>query len=161
MIKIFVWAPTADTVGHAACDIRAGESRNVYVSWWPLRDGEVMCNDRAQLNRTFADDRRDEGRSPSFTIELSGGFEDSAIRWWQERFLRHSPRWCLYGNNCSWVVAQVLRIAFPSGVLDGGDAWNSIWKPMDIARYAWTIQGRLRAGAALQQPAGRAPTMRR
>ena len=151
MIKVFVWTSTKEAVGHAACDIRAGESAHVYVSWWPLHDGDVMCGDRAHLNRTFADDRRGEGSHPELTIELSGGFEDSAIRWWRETFLHHSPRWCLYSENCSWVVAQILRVAFPSGNLDGSEAWNMIWTPMDVAQYAWSIQQRLRHSAAAQQ----------
>jgi hypothetical protein len=156
MIKVFVWAPIGATLGHAACDIHSGESRHLYASWWPIHGGEVKFGDRAHLNRTFANDYREEGRHPTYTIDLTGGFEDSAIRWWREGFLQLSPRWSLFSENCSWVVAQILKIAFPSGILDGDDAWNTIWTPMDVARYAWTIQRRL---VDRQQPPGRTPTM--
>jgi hypothetical protein len=159
MIKVFIWAPTDNAVGHASCDIHSGEFGRAYISWWPIHDGEEIFGDEAYLDRTFADDCREEGREPTFRVPLTGGFEGNAIRWWRERFLQSSPRWSLLSENCSWVTAQILKIAFPSGILDGCDAWNTVWKPMDIASYAWRIERRLRHSAELQQPLGRAPTM--
>lgn len=158
MITVFVWPPTDENAGHAACNIRTAGSREVYVSWWPLRDGEVKFGDRAHVNRKFKHDRNNEGRDPAYRIELSGGFEGSAIQWWED-FLRHS-RWSVIGANCSWVVAQILQIAFPpyntiESFAEAEFVRRLLWMPMDVATYAWLIQQRLRASATSQQRSDR------
>ena len=148
MIKVFVWAPLMIQWGtlHVRSIFLCQRVLTSVGGQYTMEKCYGMI--KAHLNRSFRDDCLDELRGPEHTIHLAGGREKAALDWWSYRFRQVSPRWSLMSENCSWVVAQVLKIAFPYGTDDYGffhlNEWNVIWKPMDVARYAWGIKRRLR-----------------
>lgn len=158
MIKVLVWLPgRGDSWGHAALDVTGGAPLgSAYVSWWPKGvhtskslsiASELFCA-TAYTDRTFQDDvRGEDGRRPSYTIELPGkdrqavGLDETAIKaWWKQLTSTGTAKWCTLTPNCSTVAAYALTIGGGDRFSDMWSSANLIWSPSDVADYARAIQ---------------------
>ena len=107
MIRVHIWNPDSENVGHAAADIQCATSHD-YISWWP--NEPTIYKKVIGQNLTHAEDVANEGRKPDLTHEFSDLDSDSASNWWQE-FLNDDPMYHLGSTNCSWAVVSALKAA--------------------------------------------------
>jgi len=149
MIKVHVWLPDAQHVGHASIEVR-----NEYVSFWPdgaagKKDLKIKTSQPGMLVPDFHDDIRNEGNRMPVTVELPNLDED-AVMAFAKQLQRELPRYQLARNNCSHVVAQALMAgatAKPSFTPHAGHYGRAgrilgigIWTPDQILRFARELQ---------------------
>src|SRR5262245_17108187 len=155
MITVYIWnyRGTDVALGHASMLVDGGEpAGQTYISWWPESDATSPINrcggdewsgpdnsGPAILNRTYADDKRDEGRAADHIVRIDGLDATAIKRWWSNLLGQPNPRWCLRTFSCSTVVARALQAggseryaAFPPLL-----SW---WDPASVLRYAIEVQ---------------------
>jgi len=145
MVKIHVWLPNGNHVGHTAMTVQ-----NRYISFWP--DGEASAKDlkikRSQpgvLMDSLQDDIRNEGNRPPATIAIENLNEESILDF-IANMQDNIPRYQLARNNCSHMIANIL--------IEGGNCKPSftphaghygiagrvlgvdIWTPDQILKFA-------------------------
>ena len=149
MITVYVWNYRGKNVawGHASMLVN-----KTYVSWWPQgQDREKIVGDiysvRPIPNRTYADDKQDEGQGADHQIVIKGLAEPKIIKWWNHLKSNPASRWTTLGQNCSTTVANALCHGGADEVVDGSNwwhTWNIVWKPDDLLRYARAIAAGLK-----------------
>lgn len=145
MVKVHVWLPDANHVGHTALTVK-----NVYISFWP--DGEANKKDlkikRSQPGlfiQNLFEDIANEGNRPPITVNLPGLDEDSILDYIAS-LQSNTPRYQLAKNNCSHIVAMVLMQGAklePSFTPHAGHysrfgriLGRGIWTPDQVLRFA-------------------------
>ena len=143
-VKINVWYPKGDNVGHASI-----EFHGTYMSWWPssenpgkLKMVKMVFAGGPGSAPTFADDKSSEGREPSWTGDYFGwDNDDKAIEYWKKVYFsdmqkgisamragNKDAQYCFVSNNCCDVVDQLL-------VQAGAYSWQvklNLWRGMKI-----------------------------
>jgi len=150
MVKVHVWLPDTQHVGHTALTIGT-----VYVSFWP--DGSAGKKDllikRSQpgtFMQALRDDVHNEGTREPITIELQRLDEEKMLDWVNE-LRQGAPRYQLARHNCSHVVANCLMAgagAKPSftphagqyAALLGKYLGRGIWTPDQVLQFARELQ---------------------
>lgn len=146
MLKIHVWLPDSQHVGHTALTIN-----NVYVSFWPdgaagKKDLKIKRSHPGAFMTSLQDDVINEGRRQPITVTISTAVAENALLDHIETLQRSKPRYQLARNNCSHVIAECLYVACdkkPSFIPNAGAygqagkvlGWG-IWTPDQILRYA-------------------------
>lgn len=155
MIRVYVWNPHGQNVGHAAAQIGPASDRDGYVSWWPGgQNGESWLKSQAGAAPTFEDDVRSEGdRQPDSVCTVARLDEGAAKRWWQALRARRG-QYSGTNQNCAWAVIMALK----AGGADERIRWNGslarcniplgIATPHLCAAAFITIVGQQAAGAA-------------
>lgn len=146
MVKVHVWMPSAEHVGHTALTIG-----NVYVSFWPdgaagKKDLKIKRSHPGAFMTSLQDDVLNEGNRQPITTAITGKINEAALLDHIELLQRNAPRYQLARNNCSHVVADCLFIACqkkPSFVPDaraygraGMVLGRGIWTPDQVLKYA-------------------------
>jgi hypothetical protein len=149
MIKVHVWLPDAQHVGHTSLEVR-----DEYISFWPdgeagKKDLKIKTSQPGMLVPYFHDDIRNEGNRMPVTVELPNLDEDAVVAF-AKQLQRQLPRYQLARNNCSHVVAQALMAgasAKPSFTPHAGHYGRAgrilgigIWTPDQILRFVRELQ---------------------
>jgi hypothetical protein len=146
MVTVYVWRSRDDAYGHASVKVSRGSPPGeVYMSWWPVDDGEDYCSP-AHVDRTFAQDQADEGQYPDAVIEIDGLDETAMKRFWSD--WQRDPNWCTLGRNCSTMAADALAAGGADEAVvfvDWFDSWNIVWTPENVESYAKAIRSGLSA----------------
>jgi hypothetical protein len=115
MIRVFLWLPKGDNVGHTSLEIEEADNPlTEYISWWPSASLNQLKK-APGTTQSLADDIRCEGRPPDVSIELEElesrqGLDENAIRRWWRTFQAQNLEYGLGGKNCSWVVVSALQV---------------------------------------------------
>lgn len=145
MLKVHVWLPQGNMVGHASLSFGGN-----YVSFWPedgagKKDLKIKRSHPGHFMNALHEDVRSEGNRHPITVTIpsidANRLEDFILD-----LQRQSPRYQLARYNCSHVVAECLKVAsgrepsfFPSaheyGRL-GRVLGRGIWTPSQILRFA-------------------------
>ncbi|MFC6633166.1 hypothetical protein [Microbulbifer taiwanensis] len=145
MLKVHVWLPEGNMVGHASLSYGGN-----YVSFWPedgagKKDLKIKRSHPGHFMKALDEDIASEGNRHPVTITIQRIDSDKL-----ESFIldlqRKNPRYQLARYNCSHVVAECLTVASgkepsfrPSaheyGRL-GGVLGRGIWTPSEVLRYA-------------------------
>ena len=145
MLKVYVWMPHGNMVGHASLAFRAN-----YVSFWPedaagKKDLKIKRSHPGSFMNALQEDIQAEGGRQPITVVIPNVNEEKL-----EEFIldlqRNTPRYQLARYNCSNVVAECLKVAcdkepnfYPTakdyGKL-GRTLGRGIWTPNDVLRYA-------------------------
>ncbi|MGD8593419.1 MAG: hypothetical protein PVF82_11335 [Gammaproteobacteria bacterium] len=107
MVKVHVWLPDTNHVGHTALTIK-----NIYVSFWPegdagKKDLKIKTSQPGLFVQSLHEDIHNEGNRKPITIEIPNLDEDKILDYIagiQEK----TPRYQLAKNNCSHIVAKAL-----------------------------------------------------
>lgn len=150
MVKVHIWLPDAEHVGHTALTIG-----DVYVSFWPddaagKKDLKIKRSHPGAFMTSLQDDVINEGNRQPITVSIPHNFNESALLDHIELLQRNTPRYQLARNNCSHIVAECLFVACqtkPSFVPDtsaygtaGKILGRGIWTPDQVLRYARELE---------------------
>ena len=110
MVKVHVWLPDANHVGHTALTIG-----DVYVSFWPdggaqKKDLKIKRSQPGMFMKSLQDDVLNEGGRHPVTVEVPNINEEALLDHIEE-LQRTMPRYQLARHNCSHVVAECLYAA--------------------------------------------------
>jgi hypothetical protein len=146
VVKVHIWLPDSEHVGHTALTVDT-----VYVSFWPeseagKKDLKIKRSHPGSFMTSLQDDVINEGNRQPITVTISNGVNESALLDHIELLQRNTPRYQLARNNCSHVIADCLYAAcgqkpsFKPNAKEYGRAgkllgWG-IWTPDQILRYA-------------------------
>ncbi len=144
MIKVFVWLPHEQMVGHTALLVRGQ-----YISFWPDDDAtkKDIKTKRSQPGAWAGSLERDidsEGGREPHVVELYNLNEDAVLAYYNE-YTKLKPRYQIARNNCSHVVANCLMAGGrePSFTPNAGHYGNlarilgiGIWTPDQILKFA-------------------------
>jgi hypothetical protein len=109
MIRINVWFPDLEKVGHSSAIIGCeSEPCSAYVSWWPSGDGSIL-KPNIGAGSSEAADIAAEGGPPHATREINGLREDEAAKWWNEFLEGRMAYYDLILQNCCWAVVSALK----------------------------------------------------
>src|SRR6266850_5432451 len=148
MVYVYIWnfRGKREAWGHASA--RVGTN---YISWWPMGSNRVpskihqIYEAHARPPR-FADDVRDEGAQPNFTISIAGLDEGRITNWWYRIYpwagKRQGPPampWSTLNWNCSKLVAFALKEGGADKFAAWDKSWNLVWTPNDVREYAQSI----------------------
>ena len=145
MLKVHVWPPHGNMVGHASLSFGAN-----YVSFWPedaagKKDLKIKRSHPGSFMSALHEDIQAEGGRQPITVMILSINQEKLARFVAE-LISTTPRYQLARYNCSHVVAECLRVACDKNpsfhpcardygrlgrILGGG-----IWTPNDILRYA-------------------------
>lgn len=145
MLKVHVWLPHGNMVGHASISFGT-----TYISFWPAdgagkKDLKIKRRQPGHFMQALEEDIASEGnRSPS-TITLNN-VDTVALSKHIQELQREIPQYQLARFNCSHLVADCLRVAcgieptFKPTAHDYGRLGKvigrGIWTPHEILRYA-------------------------
>lgn len=145
MLKVHVWKPHGNMVGHASLSFGGN-----YVSFWPedgagKKDLKIKRSHPGTFIEALHEDiQAEDGRQPE-TVVLQNINEDKLEDFILE-LQRQAPRYQLARYNCSNVVADCLKVACDTGpsfhptAHDYGKLGRvlgtGIWTPNEILRYA-------------------------
>ncbi|KAL3855676.1 hypothetical protein ACJMK2_014895 [Sinanodonta woodiana] len=120
-IKVYVWLPHGDNVGHSSMTLSDG----THISWWPSdKEAKKKSNLKsiysspASLSQNLDEDIYLEGNfQPNENYSLPDGFidEDAISKWWGSFSSKENYR--VLDQNCCHVVFKAL---------EAGNAWNFI-----------------------------------
>jgi hypothetical protein len=145
LIKVHVWLPDAEHVGHTALTIDT-----VYVSFWPedsagRKDLKIKRSHPGTFMTSLRDDVTNEGGRQPITVQIKNT-NKVALLDHIESLRRNTPRYQLARNNCSHIVAECLYVARdkkPSFVPNAGAygkvgkvLGRGVWTPDQVLRYA-------------------------
>lgn len=145
MLKVHVWPPHSNLVGHASLSFGTN-----YVSFWPedaagKKDLKIKRSHPGAFMRALEEDIQSEGGRKPITITLPNINADKLSRHVAE-LVSNTPRYQLAKYNCSHVVADCLKVAcekepsFNPSAHDYGKfgkvLGRGIWTPNEILRYA-------------------------
>jgi len=144
MVKVHIWLPDAQNVGHTALTIGT-----VYVSFWPeggatKKDIKIKRSHPGSFVQALQEDIANEGRRQPTTIELRGLNEDRILDFVND-LIQRRPRYQLARHNCSHVVANCLLAGTekrPSFTPHAGQYTKigryalGIWTPDQVLKFA-------------------------
>lgn len=145
MLKIHVWQPHGNMVGHASLSFGAN-----YVSFWPedaagKKDLKIKRSHPGSFMNALHEDVQAEGGRQPITVTIPHINQEKLSRFVAE-LISNAPRYQLARYNCSNVVAECLKIAcdrepgFRPTAHDYGRIGKvlgrGIWTPNEILRYA-------------------------
>ncbi|XP_041354133.1 uncharacterized protein LOC121371970 [Gigantopelta aegis] len=127
-MKVYVWMPTNELVGHASLELSDG----TYISWWPDEDKNKslpMVTMKGHASSSLEEDIDGEGRQPTHEFTLKKKYDERKMKKWWDKF-KYEGWYVLTGSNCCWVVYKALT--------EGGapSEFHTIWKPVNIRDYA-------------------------
>jgi hypothetical protein len=150
MVKVHVWLPHGEHVGHTALTIGT-----VYVSFWPdgsagKTDVLIKRSQPSQFMEALRDDVHNEGDRQPITIKLDRLDEEKMLDFVND-LRQKSPRYQLAQHNCSHVVANCLMAGTgtkPSFTPHGGEyggvigkyLGRGIWTPAQVLEFARELQ---------------------
>lgn len=145
MLKVHVWPPHGNMVGHASLSFGAN-----YVSFWPedaagKKDLKIKRSHPGSFMNALHEDIQAEGGRQPTTVVLPHINEAKLSRFIAD-LMSNTPRYQLAKYNCSNVVAECLKVAcekepsFHPCAQDygrlGRTLGRGIWTPNEILRYA-------------------------
>lgn len=145
MLKVHVWPPHGNMVGHASLSFGSN-----YISFWPegsagAKDLKIKRSHPGQFIDGLFEDIRSEGNRSPITVEIKH-YDTDQLEDFILELQRSTPRYQLARYNCSSVVAECLKAACdrdpdfsPSAAGYGKLArvlGHGIWTPEEILRYA-------------------------
>lgn len=145
MIKIYVWLPHDNNVGHTA--MLAGAT---YISFWPedgfdKKDLKFKRSKPGDYVLQLEEDIRREGGREPIVVELHNIDEMKVVRHF-DQIAENRPRYQLLRYNCSHVIAQCLIAGAerqPSFTPHAGHYSNllrrltiGVWTPDQILKFA-------------------------
>lgn len=150
MVKVHVWLPHGENVGHTALTIGT-----VYVSFWPEgRAGKTDVLIKTSQPSTFMegllDDVHNEGDRQPITVRLTNLDEEKILDYVND-LRQRSPRYQLARHNCSHVVARCLMAGTgtkPSFTPHGGEyvgalgkyLGRGVWTPAQVLQFARELE---------------------
>ncbi len=148
MVKVHVWLPHGQQVGHTALTIG-----NVYVSFWPVgtaekKDLKIKRSQPGAFIASLREDIFNEGNRQPITIEIER-LDENKILDFIAQAQQQVPRYQLARNNCSHIVAQALMAGAPepsfrphAGAYSrlGSVLGRGIWTPDQVLKYARELQ---------------------
>lgn len=153
---VCVWEPSGG-VGHAAIAIGNAtigspqpDTTTSYASWFPGGDGvqgkQDIITDLASVACSFQDDCQSEGdgnggyRIPEHMIRLPN-LNTPAMQAEWDRIRGNQAIYNLLKNNCSDIVARILRQGFSSWQMAkfAYFSYCSYWTPTDIRKLAYLV----------------------
>ncbi len=145
MVKIHVWMPDANHVGHTAMTIQGR-----YVSFWPdgeagVKDIKIKRSQPGQFVGSLQEDMRNEGNRAPITIEMASLDEEGMLDFIAD-IQDDIPRYQLAKNNCSHMIANILiegGKCQPSFIPHAGHYGSvarvlgvGVWTPDQILKFA-------------------------
>ena len=145
MLKVHVWLPHGDMVGHASLSFGLS-----YVSFWPAdgvgkKDLKIKRSTPGHFMNRLADDIFAEGGRQPVTVAIPRVDAEKLERF-IVRLQENMPEYQIARYNCSHVVAECLKVvcnkdaSFSPSAHDysrlGRILGNGIWTPFEILRYA-------------------------
>ncbi len=145
MLKVHVWPPHGNMVGHASLSFE-----NNYISFWPedsagKKDLKIKRSQPGHFMQGLRDDIAAEGGRKPITITITVYNSEDLSKFIAD-LIDNTPRYQLAKCNCSNVVAECLKIAcrkeasFVPTAYDYGRTGRilgrGIWTPNEILRYA-------------------------
>lgn len=149
MIKVHVWLPYGEYVGHASLSV--GED---YISFWPeeaagKKDLKTKRRVPGSFKNSLMDDIICEGGRPPFTVELDN-LDEGAVLDYIAALRSKIPTYQLARYNCSHVVAHALMAGSgeePSFIPNAGAygrvgrvLGRGIWTPHQVLRFAREVR---------------------
>lgn len=145
MLKVHVWLPHGNMVGHASLSFGAD-----YISFWPedsagKKDLKIKRSHPGHFMEALHEDIRSEGNRQPITVTIlrfnADNLEDFILD-----LQRNRPRYQLARYNCSSVVSDCLKVACGEGPSFyptaqgysrlGKILGRGIWTPYEVLRYA-------------------------
>jgi hypothetical protein len=145
VLKVHVWQPQGNMVGHASLCFGAN-----YVSFWPedsagKKDLKIKRSHPGSFMNALQEDIRAEGGRQPVTVTILNINQEKLSRFVAD-LISNTPRYQLARYNCSNVVAECLKVAcdrdpsFRPTAHDYGRVGKvlgrGIWTPNEILRYA-------------------------
>lgn len=145
MLKVHVWPPHGNMVGHSSLSFGAN-----YVSFWPAdsagkKDLKIKRSHPGHFMAALQEDIRSEGGRQPITVTIPCANEERLARHIAD-LISNAPRYQLAKNNCSNVVAECLKVAsgkeptFHPTAHDYGKLGKTlgrgIWTPNEVLKYA-------------------------
>ena len=145
MVKVHVWLPDSNHVGHTALTIK-----NIYVSFWPdgeagKKDLKIKTSQPGMFVQSLHEDIYNEGNRQPMTINIPGLDEDKILDYIAQ-LQEKMPRYQLARNNCSHIVAKALMAGAkqkPSFTPHAGNYSKAgrllgigIWTPDQVLKFA-------------------------
>ncbi|WP_226663784.1 hypothetical protein [Microbulbifer aggregans] len=145
MLKVHVWLPLGNMVGHASLSFGSD-----YVSFWPedsagKKDLKIKRSHPGQFMTALKEDVLSEGGRQPITVTIQRVDEEGLSKFIAE-LISNVPRYQLARYNCSHVVAECLKVAcgktpsFKPSAREygrlGGVLGLGIWTPSEVLRYA-------------------------
>lgn len=143
MLKVHVWPPHGNMVGHASLSFGAN-----YVSFWPQegagkKDLKIKRSQPGHFMAALQEDIKSEGNRQPITVTIPNVTEDALAKFIAD-LISNVPRYQLAKYNCSNVVAECLKVAcgkepsFHPCAQDYGrlsrTLGQGIWTPNEILR---------------------------
>lgn len=145
MVKVHVWLPSGQHVGHTALTIG-----DVYVSFWPegtaggKKDFAIKQSHPGTFVTALQEDIRNEGDRLPHTVELHK-LDEAKILDYIAKLIENRPLYQITNHNCSHVIANCLMAGAekkPSFTPNAG-AYATIgklffgtWTPDQVLKYA-------------------------
>lgn len=145
MLKVHVWQPHGNMVGHASLSFGTN-----YISFWPAdsagkKDLKIKRSQPGHFMAALQEDIRAEGGRQPITVVIPQIDEATLSRHIAD-LMSNTPKYQLARYNCSNVVAECLQVAcgrkptFSPCASDYGRLGKAlgrgIWTPNEILRYA-------------------------
>lgn len=145
MLKVHVWSPHGNMVGHASLSFGTN-----YVSFWPedsagKKDLKIKTSHPGSFLNALHEDIKAEGDRQPISVTISNINTEKLSRFVAD-LQSNTPRYQLARYNCSNVVAECLKVAcekdpsFRPSAHDydklGKSLGRGIWTPNEILRYA-------------------------
>ncbi len=149
MIKVHVWLPDANHIGHTALTVKSE-----YISFWPdgsagKKDLKIKRSQAGMLVQNLEEDIRNEGSRLPITITLSELNVEAVLDYIAD-IQRSTPRYQIARNNCSHIVANALIAGAeskPSFTPHAGQYGRlgrvlgiGIWTPDQILKFAKELE---------------------
>lgn len=145
MATLIIWNnhmyPGNSYPGHAALNITDDWTRNAqsscYVSWWP-DDGEKL-KPRASPQLNISQDLALEGYAPDHILHIPNMLRGRMMSKWAAISNDPSKVYRFYRQNCSTIVAQVMKEGSQLG--SALQRNNLIWTPLKCLRLGQAMGG--------------------
>ena len=135
MIKVHIWRPTGDSVGHGSCTL-IHDGKTAYISWWP-KDGEnVVKATGRNIPSLAADSTVLMARNPDATYKFEDLDTAAAMKWWNAAKINLDYR--VLSTNCAWAVKMALQAAGSEKKLPSSYKW--IKAGQDAMRTSTSVQ---------------------
>lgn len=156
MLKVHVWQPHGNMVGHASLSFGTD-----YVSFWPedaagKKDLKIKRSHPGQFMVALKEDIQAEGGRQPITVVIPN-VDEAALSRYIANLMSNVPKYQLARYNCSSVVAECLEVAcgkkpsFAPCASDygrmGRTLGHGIWTPNEILRYAHELAAHSKATA--------------
>ncbi len=151
MLKVHVWLPEGNMVGHASLSF----DKN-YVSFWPedgagKKDLKIKTSHPGAFMEELREDIQAEGNREPITVTIKN-IDTETLENFILELQRNTPRYQLAKYNCSHVVAECLKSAsgweptFQPTARDygrlGSVLGRGIWTPNDVLRFARELENK-------------------